>query len=59
MKEGNINEFSTEYSDYFNEFETKFDEGPQKILLEKIPLWIKMLLIKKGLMCMETNRMDK
>jgi hypothetical protein len=27
-------------------------------LLDEIPLWIKMLFIEKGLMCMELDRME-
>jgi hypothetical protein len=36
-----------------------FVEGPHKRLLDEILLWIKMLFGKKGLMCMELDRMDK
>jgi hypothetical protein len=48
-----------EYIDSFSEAERKFMEGPRKRLLEEIPLWIKMLFMEKGLMCMEPDRMDE
>jgi hypothetical protein len=57
VKEGYIIEFSIEYNDSFSEAERKFVVGPRKRLLEEIPLWIKMLFVEKGLMCMEPDRM--
>jgi hypothetical protein len=57
VKEGYIIEFVIEYNDSFSEAERKFVEGPQKRLLEEILLWIKMLFVEKGLMCMEPDRM--
>jgi hypothetical protein len=57
VKEGYIVEFTIEYNDSFSEAERKFVEGPRKRLLEEIPLWIKMLFVEKGMMCMEPDRM--
>jgi hypothetical protein len=57
VKEGYIVEFSIECSESFNSVERKFAVGPRRRLLEEIPLWIKMLFIEKGIMCMEPNRM--
>jgi hypothetical protein len=59
VKEGHIIDFFVEYTDSFSEAERKFSEGPRKRLLEEIPLWIKMLFVEKGLMCMEINMMAK
>jgi hypothetical protein len=57
VKEGYIIEFVVEYNDSFSEDERKFVEGPRKRILEEISLWIKMLFMEKGLMCMEPDRM--
>jgi hypothetical protein len=57
VKEGYIVEFSIECSESFSSVERKFAAGPRRRLLEEIPLWIKMLFMEKGIMCMEHNRM--
>jgi hypothetical protein len=57
VKEGYIVEFTMEYTDSFSEAERKFAEGLRKWMLEEIPLWIKMLFVEKGMMCMEPDRM--
>jgi hypothetical protein len=57
VKEGYIVEFSMECGESFNNAEIKFAAGPRRRLLEEIPLWINMLFMKKGLMCMDPNRM--
>jgi hypothetical protein len=59
VKEGYIIEFSIEYSDSLSEAGRTFEEGIRKRMLEEIPLWIKMLLVEKTIMCMEPNRMVK
>jgi hypothetical protein len=57
VKEGYIVELTINYIYSFGEVEKKFVEGPLKRLLEEIPLWIKMLFVKNGLMCMESDKM--
>jgi hypothetical protein len=59
VKEGCIVEFYVEYNDSFIEAERKSVVSPRNILLEEIPLWIKMLFVEKGLMHMELDRMVK
>jgi hypothetical protein len=44
-----------EYTDSFSESERNFVEGHRKWMLEEIFLWIKMLFIEKGMMCMEPH----
>jgi hypothetical protein len=51
--------WAIEYIDSFSDVERKFFEGPKKRLLEEIPLWIKMLIVEKGLMHMEPEMMIK
>jgi hypothetical protein len=53
VKEGYIGEFVIECTRSFNSVEINFAANPRRKLLEEIPLWIKMLLMEKGLMCME------
>jgi hypothetical protein len=50
VKEDYIIEFVVEYIDSFSEVERNFVEGPRKRMLEEISVWIKMLLMEKGLM---------
>jgi len=50
MKEGHIINFFIEYNDSFNKAKRKFEEGQKKRMLEKIPLWIKMLFIERRMM---------
>jgi hypothetical protein len=57
VKEGYIIEFSIECSDSFIEVERNFVECPRNRLLEEVLMWIKMLFIEKGLMCMDPNKM--
>jgi hypothetical protein len=59
VKEGYIIEFFVEYNDSFSEDERKFEKGPRRRKLEDIPLWIKMLIVEKRLMCMELDRMEE
>jgi len=58
VKEHYIIDFSIEYNDSFNEADRKCVEGPRKRMLEEIMLWIKMLFLEKGMMWMETDKMD-
>jgi hypothetical protein len=57
VKEGYIIEFFVDYNNSFSKTERKFTEGLRKWILEEIPLWIKMLFMKKGLFHMEIDRM--
>jgi hypothetical protein len=57
VKEGYSIDFVVEYNDSFSKAKRKFVKGPQKRMLEEISLWIKMLFMEKGLMCMEPDRM--
>jgi hypothetical protein len=57
VEEGYIIKFFMEYTHYFSEAERKFAKVPRKTILEEIPLWIKMLFIEKGLICMELDKM--
>jgi hypothetical protein len=59
VKEGYIVEFYIECSESFNTFERKFCHSPIRILLEEIPLWIKMFFVEKGIMHMDPDRMVK
>jgi hypothetical protein len=58
VKKSYIIKFAIEYSVFFNKVEIKFEECPRKRMLEKIPLWIKMLFMEIRMMCMDPNRMD-
>jgi hypothetical protein len=57
VKDRYIVEFTIEYIESFSEAERKFVDDPRKRLLEDIPMWIKMLFLEKGMMCMEPDRM--
>jgi len=57
VKEGYIIEIVVKYIDSFSEVERTFVKGPQKRLLEEIPLWINMLFMEKGMMHMDPDRM--
>jgi hypothetical protein len=59
VKEGYIVEFSIECIESFSQVERKFDADPRKRLLEETPLWIKMLLMEKGMMHMELDKISR
>jgi hypothetical protein len=48
--EGYIIEFSTDNHQSFSKEEFLFKEGSRVILLWEIPLWIKILLAKEGML---------
>lgn len=56
--EGYIIKFSIEYNESFSCVEEKFNAGLINHMLKEIPLWIKMLLLEKGLMNMGLVMMD-
>jgi len=55
VKEGYIIEFVVEYTNSFSEAKNKFVEGPRKQMLKEIPIWIKMLFLEKGIVCMDPD----
>jgi hypothetical protein len=59
VKEGYIIEFVVKFIDSFSEAERMLIEGPRKRLLEEILLWIKMMFVDKGMMCIEPDMMTE
>jgi hypothetical protein len=59
VKEGYIVEFVVECNESFSSAERKFAADPRRRLLNEIHLWIKMLFVEKGLMCMELDKMTE
>ena len=57
MKEGYIIEFTIGATKSYTYEEEKLEAGPRKRFLEKIPLWLKMLFAKKGIMKMNPDNM--
>jgi hypothetical protein len=57
VKEGYIIDFVFECNESFSSAKRKFASNLRRTMLEEIPLWIKMLLMEKGMMHMHPNRM--